>query len=137
MDLRQNKLTKEEWEALEVPVSKEELKILKLIQDGYSNLNIKWNEIPSLIEFMKITNNVSLFHNYLYNRYCKGQFSKLEKKYKIEKYNFKPKKKINLKRADIIRIDNSDTRLEGKKIYEFLLIDLLKSFLRNKKKEKE
>ena len=29
MDLRQNKLTKEEWEALEVPVSAEELKILK------------------------------------------------------------------------------------------------------------
>ena len=116
MDLRQNKLTKEEWEALEVPVSKEELKILKLIQDGYSNLNIKWNEIPSLIEFMKITNNVSLFHFYLYDRYCKDQFSKLEKKYKIEKPTLKSKKKLNLKKADIIRIDNSDTRLGGTKI---------------------
>ena len=137
MDLRQNKLTKEEWEALEVPVSKEELKILKLIQDGYSNLNIKWNEIPSLIEFMKITNNVSLFHYYLYDRYCKDQFSKLEKKYKIEKPTLKSKKKLNLKKADIIRIDNSDTRLGGTKIYEFLLIDLLKKFLKNKKKKNE
>jgi len=137
MDLRQNKLTKEEWEALEVPVGKEELKILKLIKDGYSNLNIKWNEIPSLIEFMKITNNVTLFHHYLYNRYCKDKFLKLEKKYKIEKYNFKTKKKLTLKKADIIRIDNSDTRLEGTKIYEFLLIDLLKSFLKNKKRKKE
>jgi hypothetical protein len=137
MDLRQNKLTKEEWEALEVPVSADELKILKLIRDGYSNLNIRWNEIPSLIEFMKIRNNIKLFHEYLYNRYCKKLFAKLENKYNIEKFNFKPKKKFKLKKADIIRIDNSDTRLGGKKIYEFLLIELLKNFLKKKKKKKE
>ena len=33
MDLRQNKLTKEEWCALEVPVDDKEKRILKLIDD--------------------------------------------------------------------------------------------------------
>jgi len=137
MDLRQNKLTKDEWEALEVPVNPEELTILKLIKDGYSNLNIRYNDIPSLLDFMKITKDIPLFHGYLYGRYCKEQFDKLVKKYKCEKIKMKWKGRIKLKKADIIRIDNSDTRLGGTKIYEYLLIDLLKNFLRNKKKGKE
>ena len=137
MDLRQNKLTKEEWEALEVPVKSEELTILKLIKEGYSNLNIRYNDIPSLLDFMKITKDIPLFHGYLYGRYCKEQFDKLVKKYKCEKIKMKWKGRIKLKKADIIRIDNSDTRLGDSKIYEYLLIDLLKNFLRNKKKGKE
>ena len=137
MDIYQNKLSKQEWEALEIPVSSSEMEILKLIKNGYNNLNIRFNKIPSLVEFMKISNNIQLFHGYLYERYCKEQFDNLIKKYKCEKCKIKWKTRIKLKKADIIRIDNSDTRLEGTKIYEFLLIELLKSFLRNKKKKKE
>ena len=121
MDLSQKKLTKEEWEALEVPVHTNELIILKLIRDGYSNLNIRYNNISSLLDFMKITKDISLFHGYLYERYCKEQMDKLVKKYKCEKLNVKSRVKIKLKKADIIRIDNTDTRLHGTKIYEFLL----------------
>jgi hypothetical protein len=134
MDLRQNKLTKGEWEALEIPVSAEELKILKLIQDGYENLNIRFNEMSSLINFMKITSKVDIFHEYLYTRYCKKLFDKIIKKYKCDKIKMKFSGKIKLKKADIIRIDNSDQRLEGTQIYEFLLLKLLSSFLRSKKK---
>jgi len=137
MDLRQNKLNKQEWEALEIPVSAAEMEILKLIKNGYNNLNIRFNQIPSLIEFMKISKNIKLFHGYLYTRYCKEPLDKLVKKYKCEICKMKWKERIKLKKADIIRIDNSDTRLTGTKIYEFLLIDLLKNFLRNKKKGKE
>ena len=137
MDLNQKKLSREEWEALEVPVKHEELTILKLIKNGYTNLNIRYNNISSLLDFMKITKDIPLFHGYLYGRYCKEQFDKLVKKYKCEKINLKWKGRIKLKKADIIRIDNSDTRLAGTKIYEYLLIDLLKNFLRNKKKGKE
>ena len=89
MDLRQNKLTKGEWEALEIPVSAEELKILKLIQDGYENLNIRFNEMSSLINFMKITSKVDIFHEYLYTRYCKKLFDKIVKKYKCDKFKMK------------------------------------------------
>ena len=44
MDLRQKRLTAEEWDALEVPVSKDELRILKLIHDGFDNVNITDND---------------------------------------------------------------------------------------------
>ena len=42
MDLCQNKLSKQEWEALEIPVSSSEMEILKLIKNGYNNLNIRF-----------------------------------------------------------------------------------------------
>ena len=136
VDFRQKKLNKKEWEALEVPVKKNELEILKLIQAGYSNLNIRFNTIPSLIEFMKITTKKQLFHGYLYKRYCMPLFNKLIKKYGIHKMKIKEKKLI-LKKADIIRIDNSDSRLIDTKIYEFLLIKILGKFLKYKKKKIE
>ena len=96
MDLRQNKLTKEEWEALEVPVHQKELIILKLIKEGYSNLNIRYNNIPSLLDFMKITKDIPLFHGYLYGKYCKDKFDKLVKKYKCEKINMKWNRRIKI-----------------------------------------
>ena len=37
MDLRQQKLTKSEWEYLEVPVGTKEKQILDLIYNGYEN----------------------------------------------------------------------------------------------------
>ena len=37
MDLTQQKLTKSEWDYLEVPVNSNEKKILKLIYNGYDN----------------------------------------------------------------------------------------------------
>ena len=54
MDLIQRKLTKSEWEGIEVPVSDDEKEILKLIKSGYNNVNIRYNNNPSLIGYMKI-----------------------------------------------------------------------------------
>ena len=45
MDLRQQKLTSEEWDALERPVSKEEQRILQMINQGYLNVDILFNDI--------------------------------------------------------------------------------------------
>ena len=49
MDLQQPKLTKSEWESIETPVSATEIEILKLIVDGYSNVNIKYNKTNSIL----------------------------------------------------------------------------------------
>ena len=54
MDFKQRKLTKSEWESIEVPVSADEIEILNLINDGYSNVNIKYNKTNSLFTFLKI-----------------------------------------------------------------------------------
>ena len=61
MDLAQRKLSKEEWDSLEVPVSQDELRILKLIQDGYDDVNIVYNDTLSLINFIKISEGVTNF----------------------------------------------------------------------------
>ena len=58
MDLSQIKLTKEEWEALEVPVSKEEKRILKLIKDGWEDPEITINDANTLLKMMRITENL-------------------------------------------------------------------------------
>jgi len=43
MDLEQRKLNKSEWESIEIPVSQHENDVLKLIINGYSDVNIKFN----------------------------------------------------------------------------------------------
>ena len=54
MDFSQTKLTKSEWESIEVPVADAEKKILRLIQDGYHDVNLKINPHPSMMSYMKI-----------------------------------------------------------------------------------
>ena len=46
MDLLQRKLTKDEWDSIERPITSDELRIVKLISDGYDNVNIKRNSTP-------------------------------------------------------------------------------------------
>ena len=41
MDLQQRKLTKAEWNSIEVPVSSDEKRIIDLIKSGYNNIQIK------------------------------------------------------------------------------------------------
>ena len=54
MDLSQTKLTKVEWTNTEIPVNDEEKRILKMIIDGYHNINIRTNTNQSLFQCMKI-----------------------------------------------------------------------------------
>jgi hypothetical protein len=68
MDLNQRKLTKAEWDSIEVSVSAEEKKILQLIMDGFSNVNIRVNEHLSLFGFLKIEYN-EVMEDYLYQKY--------------------------------------------------------------------
>ena len=48
MDLNQRKLNKSEWDSIEVPVSEAEKTILKLIINGFSDVNITINNCNSI-----------------------------------------------------------------------------------------
>ena len=136
MDLSQKKLEKNEWEALEVPVVDSELQVLKMIQGGYANVNKKWNNALSILTFMKITKNLDMYHNYFFTCYFKKIIDTLAKKYEFTPYKMEKKKKqIKLKKADIIRIDNSSKRLETIKesIYEYILLSLVGKLGKKKK----
>ena len=82
MDLNQTKLTKTEWNSTEIPVSTEEKQILKLICDGYHNVNLIYNNNLSIIGYTKLDNNDEM-HNHLYKVYFEEQVKNLNKKYEI------------------------------------------------------
>lgn len=132
MDLSQTKLSKEEWESLEVPVTQNEIRILKLIGCGYENINIKFNDTISLLNFIKLSDSKSEeYHQFLFNEYLRDPLKKIYKKHGLQFPKEKKKKKIKLKKADIIRIQNTDKRIKDVKneLFEFVLIKLLDNYL--------
>ena len=134
MDLRQQKLTKSEWEYLEVPVGTKEKQILDLIYNGYENQDYTYNTSLSLLGYMRILTDDVSFHKYLYDCYFKEVMLKIIKKYNVEfdikkqLKNIKSTKK--LKQRDLIRIKNSSKKMgELKdKIYEFIILNNISKF---------
>jgi len=145
MDLTtQKKLTKSEWESIEISVSENEKKILNVIMNGYDNINIKYNDNLSLAQFLKMsTQENPELDVYFFKEY----FAK-----EIEKMILSPKKKptqsfiyINdlmqnwfqennpnasssqkIKKVDIMRVQNLSANINQQKtiIFEFTLLSL-------------
>ena len=136
-DFKQYKLTRKDWEALEVPVSDNEKNILKLVMDGFNDLNIKKNYAISLLSYTKLSvdsyssdylNKISIF---LFYRYFHKTISKICKKNNIN-ITFPKNKNINLKKADIIRLDNTDQQVcYQDNIIEFVLLNIIKTLEKN------
>ena len=117
VDFKQYKLTKKDWEALEVP--------------GYLDINIKKNYAISLLSYTKLStldysedyiNKISLF---IFYRYFNKTISKICKKKSLQ-ITFPKNKNINLKAGDKIRLDNTDTHV----CYQDNIIDsLIKGYI--------
>ncbi len=130
MDLQQRKLTKSEWDSIERPVSEEEIEILNLITKGYNNVNIKYNNNPSLFTYLKIDYNETM-EDYLYNNYFSEKINKILKKYKITGIKIDVKANIELKKADQIRLQkNTKEIVESADVFEHVLIDIIKNLLK-------
>ena len=142
MDLRQRRLTGEEWDALEIPVSTEEKKILNLIYNGYGDVNISYNETLSIIGYVKIkSRNLDIYHEYFYSNYFKKIVDGLFSSYdciKEKKEQKKKKKKGKLKKADLIRITNSNKKIEQIKdnLFEFILLNFVKKFFEGDRRKR-
>jgi hypothetical protein len=67
----QRKLSKTEWESIEVPSTEEEKRVLRMICKGYHDLNIKENDLKTLFSYLKIAPTDKL-HQYLFNKYFKA-----------------------------------------------------------------
>jgi hypothetical protein len=105
MDLTQKKLTKTEWENIEIPVSDTEKKILKVIVDGYDQVNIRYNDHQSMLQVSRINNQETPdIESYFYTEYFSKKIDdvlnqlrslndpKKEKQEKQEKKEKKPPK---------------------------------------------
>jgi len=133
MDFSQDKLTKKEWDATEVPVSDDEMRILKLITDGYHNVNIKRNDYSSIFTHLKIEYSESL-ENYIYDKFLKAQIATIAKNYNapfiIIAINAKS---IVIKTADKIRMEKTSlAKLEEANVFECALIYHVDQLLKHK-----
>ena len=102
MDLKQRKLSKSEWESIEIPVPLAEQEILTLISDGYKNVNIKYNKNLSLHTFLKIDFSEAM-EDYLYNTYLAEHINKWKKEYELD-FPINKKNNINIKKATFWRL---------------------------------
>ena len=144
--LKQTKLTRAEWDSIEVPVSDEERDTLRLIISGYDNPQIKHNKKTSLFSFIKIevSDEIEL---YLYNKYFDPIVQKMINKYNKERAKKSegseeegidiplPKQSTlkKLKSVDSLRLQNLDANIQrsGSSIYEFLLLEFTEELLKN------
>jgi len=149
MDLKQSKLTRGEWDSIEIPVSDQEKEILSLIIEGFDNLDITKNKTMSLFSFTKIEKTIEN-ETFLYNTY----FDPMVKK-TMRKYGDKPMMKpmvdfVNenqsnsgggtlkkMKSVDMIRIQNLNSNIENNKkiVFEFLVLDFCHELCRYLSKE--
>ena len=157
MDLNQSKLTKSEWQNLEISVSEDEKRILKLIVDGYDNINIRYNDNDSLISTMKIEYTPEI-ETYLFKEYFEKEIRKTIEKYigKIpelaeinlsadadrgtaKKHKQAKSKTKGPNGADMIRITSMAKTVESKRptIFEFTLIDFCKSLIESMARKKK
>jgi hypothetical protein len=137
MDFTQRKLSRSEWDSIEIPVSTDELEILKLIIDGYSNVNISVNKSKSIFTFMKIEYTEQL-ENYLFNKYLEPVINELNTKYDSKFLKVEISAKIIIKSADKIRIDKTDiNKLIAANVYEYILINHIEHILKYKSRNND
>ena len=131
MDLKQTKLTRTEWDSIELPVPEQEKEILQMIMAGYETPGILKNKTVSLFAFTKIEFTPEN-QQYLYDKYCKPIISRTLRKYgdKLALTDVWASDKLTgtikkMKSIDALRLQNLESNIEQNKkgIYEFLLLD--------------
>jgi len=79
MDLNQQKLTKKEWEGIEIPSHTIEKRINKLIIQGFNNVSIRQNDTLSLLNYLKISYSPEI-DTYVYCTYLQKYLLHIAKK---------------------------------------------------------
>ena len=139
MDFKQDKLTKSEWESIEISVLNSEKQIIKMIIDGFENVNISFNNNVSLLGFMKIIANdaddLMKMYSYTYNTYFKTNIeSQLKKYFKENNYKHPKEEKTTIRKIDKMRMEKTtlsslnDTQKE--EIFEFVILGLSSKMLK-------
>ena len=94
MDLTQRKLSKSEWDGIEIPVNKDELEILQLIVNGFTNVQLKVNNTNSIFTQLKIEYNEQI-EEFLYANFFADKIKTLVQKYNIPFICFTSSRKKN------------------------------------------
>jgi hypothetical protein len=136
MDLTQRKLDKSEWESIEVPSTDNEKEILQLMIRGFHDVNLKYNNIKSLFNYLKIEYKESM-EDYLYTKYFEPWILQLRKMYAVETgtlFTISIKGKPFINSADKIRLEkNTVEKVMESGIFEYKIIEILETILKLKR----
>lgn len=143
--VNQAKLTKSEWNGIEVPISSNELGILNMIQLGFSNVDIKINNTPTIVSHLKLSNISTQTHLYLFKRYMGENIAKINMLFSeyfgklFVPIKFPSDRDTIIKKADLIRIENANTRFKvcSSSIIEFIVIDMIFSMIKSLKHDND
>jgi len=140
MDLNQRKLNKSEWDSIEIPVSTSEKEVLKLIIQGFHNVNIRINNNKSLFMYLKIEYNEKI-EEYVFNKYFSERVRKIEEKIKLIQPEYKKMNIdgiVRLNSADKIRLERNDEEsIKKSDIYELILLTHIEQILLYRKVNKQ
>uniref|UniRef100_A0A6C0FDY6 Uncharacterized protein n=1 Tax=viral metagenome TaxID=1070528 RepID=A0A6C0FDY6_9ZZZZ len=130
MDLSQVKLNKTEWDSIEIPVNDKEKDILKMIIDGYDDINIRRNSNQSMASYLRMTS-ISNIDDYIYKEYFEQTVSEIDSTL-VCNVSTKKLKKVDLMRLNLNKVEN----LHKYGVFESKLLDLAKSIVTSAHKNK-
>ena len=152
----QGRLTKSEWNNMEIPVSPDELTVIKLIRDSYHNVQLKMNHNSSMIGILKTSSSPEM-HAHLYQKHFEQLVYEMVKTFQLvpafscdadskqgdgcsgssgsSKKNGKHKI-AEIKKVDAIRIKNNESAvsIQSKNIFENTILKICKLLLTKKAK---
>ena len=136
MDFSQDKLSKKEWDATEIPVSPAEMTVLKLITSGFDNVNVKQNGCDSIFTNLKIEYSEPL-NNYIYSKFLNDKVVSIATKYNADFIKIPINvKSMTIKTADKIRMEKTTyEKLVAANVYELILIEHISELLKCKHKQ--
>ncbi len=149
----QGRLTKSEWNNMEIPVSPDELTVIKLIRDSYHNVQLKMNYHSSMIGMLKTSSSPEM-HAHLYQKHFEQPIREMVNTFQLvptfscdadTKHGDKDKcdgkksgkhKIAEIKKVDAIRIKNNESAIsaQSKTIFENTILKICKLLLTKKAK---
>jgi hypothetical protein len=139
MDLVQSKLTRSEWNSIEVSVPESERRIIKMIIDGYSDPDIIQNDNTTLSSFLKIKPDSESIEYHLFKTYFEKDVIKMIKKYSLS-YDTPSlsKKMIRINTPDMIRLNqNTYESISSHReiIIEYIYIKIIEKFYKHRQSQ--
>lgn len=126
MDLKQRKLTKSEWDGIEIPVHKNEIEILRLIVDGFSNVHLKVNKTDSIFTYLKIEYNIQI-EEFLYAKFFADKIKTLVEKNSVPFIHFEANPNLRrTKSQEPAPQDNGDYYINVATIVKLRSIDQIR-----------
>jgi hypothetical protein len=136
--LTQVKLTGDEWNSVEIMEPEEEMRILKLIIDGFHDVNRVFNPHLSLISRLKITATPEM-EDYLFDEYFRKRVERViaammrghgDGDSSVGAYEIKSKSKKTMKKVDLMRIQNMNTTFRGSgDTYDHYIMDTIEAMI--------